>query len=73
MATSPCAQEDLVGLDDQVSANDRALIAEAVRRVEGGQPSGTCDRAAILSAVMAALRGGRRDLFGLVKAGNRAL
>lgn len=62
-----------MGLDDQVSANDRALIAEAVRRIEGARSGGTSDRAAILSAVTAALREGRRDLFGLVKAGSRAL
>ncbi|MDX7952186.1 hypothetical protein P7D22_13475 [Lichenihabitans sp. Uapishka_5] len=63
-----------MGIDDHFSTNDRALIAEATRRVEAEatRGGGNADRAAILQAVTAALREGRRDLFGLVKAGARA-
>ena len=62
----------MLGLDGQFSANDRALIAEAVRRVEGSRGRGSAERSAILMAVSAALLQGRRDLFGLVKAGSQA-
>ena len=61
-----------MGFDGQFSANDRALIEEAVRRVEGSRNRDTSERSAIVMAVSAALLQGRRDLFGLVKAGARA-
>lgn len=61
-----------MGLDNQFSVNDRALIAEAVRRVAGSRGRGSAESSAIRIAVSAALLQGRRDLFGLVKAGNQA-
>lgn len=61
-----------MGVDGQFSTNDRALIAEAVRRVEGSRSCASTERSAILMAVSTALLQGRRDLFGLVKAGHRA-
>ncbi len=61
-----------MGFDSQFSTNDRALIKEAVRRVEGSRRRPTTERSAIVTAVSAALLQGRRDLFGLVKAGSLA-
>lgn len=60
-----------MGCFGPLSANDHALIAEAVRRIQGARKGSADDHAAILSAVAAAWREGRRDLFGLVKAGRR--
>lgn len=62
-----------MGLDGQFSANDRALIAEAVRRVEHSRSRNTTDRSVITMAISSALLAGRRDLFGLVKAGSQAI
>jgi hypothetical protein len=61
-----------MGVDGQFSSNDRALIAEACRRVEGSRNRVISDRSAILMAISTALLQGRRDLFGLVKAGSQA-
>ena len=54
------------------SANDLALLSEAVRRVETSRGCVDPDRTVIVEAVSVALRQGRRDLFSLVKAGVRA-
>ena len=54
-----------------LSANDRALINEAVRRVQTSKVSKGADSTDVLRAVTAAVKQGRRDLFGLVKAGTR--
>ena len=51
------------------SSNERALIEEAVRRVQRSRRAGAADPAAVMDAVSSAVREGRRDLFGLVKAG----
>ncbi|MCW6508054.1 hypothetical protein [Lichenifustis flavocetrariae] len=54
------------------SANELALLNEAVRRVETSRGHSGTSRSVIVEAVSTALRQGRRDLFGLVKAGVRA-
>ena len=61
-----------MSVEHHLSANERALLDEAVRRVEKAGRSAAGDRSVIMAAVSTALRGGRRDLFGLVKAGQRA-
>ena len=56
-----------------ISANDRRLIAEAISRLRsapGGQHVNVDTVASVLHAEM---RRGRRDLFSLVRAGQRAL
>jgi spore germination protein YaaH len=55
-----------------LSTKDRALLDEAARRVEAARHRNGADRTAVMSAMASALIGGRRDLFGLVKAGQRA-
>lgn len=59
-------------VEHHLSANDRALLDEAARRVEKAGRNGPADRPAVMAAMSAALQGGRRDMFGLVKAGQRA-
>ncbi len=54
-----------------LSLNDRALIDEAVRRVQRSRRDASPDPAALIDAMTTAMRQGRRDLFGLVKAGSR--
>ena len=61
-----------MNVEHHLSANDRALLDEAVRRIEKAGRSGPADRPTIVAAMSTALQGGRRDMFGLVKAGQRA-
>jgi hypothetical protein len=56
-----------------LSANDRALVAEAIRRVQTARGGASSDPSIVAQAVSTALMQGRRDLFGLVKAGRSAV
>ena len=53
------------------SANDRALIEEAVRRIRSSRDGRGSDLRTVHTAVATAFRQGRRDLFGLVKMGSQ--
>jgi hypothetical protein len=55
-----------------VLAEDIPLVSEALRRVEALKASPGVGSDRIIDAIVGELRQGRRDLFGLFKAGRRA-
>lgn len=60
-------------VSDDLSINDSRLVEEALRRLDARAAPGAPGRDALRGVLIDQVRRGRRDMFGLVRAGRRAM